>query len=42
MFFCVKDDNACEIQARSRYLAVVKPTQADADGLLDSLGKVRL
>ena len=31
-FFCVKDDNVGEIQARSRYLYVVKPTRADADG----------
>ena len=37
--FCVKDDSSCEKQARTRYLAVVKPTRGDADGLLLGLGE---
>ena len=40
--FCVKDDSSCEIQARTRYLAVVKPTRGDADGLLLGLGTLAL
>ena len=39
MVVCVKDNIACEIQVRTRYLAVVKPTRADAEGLLNSLGE---
>ena len=38
--FCVKNDEAYEIQARCRYLALVKPTRADAEGLLSCLGEV--
>ena len=32
--FCKRDDSACEIRTYIRYLAVVKPTRADAEGLL--------
>jgi len=37
--FCVKNGNAFEIQADCRYLALVKPTQADAEGLLSYLSE---
>ena len=35
----MKNDEAYEIQARCRYLAFVKPTRADAEGLLSCLGE---
>ena len=35
--FCMKNDTAREIQACTRYLATVKPAQANADGLLASV-----
>ena len=37
--FCVKNDEAYETQARCWYLALVKPTRADAEGLLSCLGE---
>ena len=35
----MKNDDTYEMEACTRYLAVVKPTRADADGLLSCLGE---
>ena len=37
--FCVKNDGAHEIQTKFLYLALVKPTRADAEWLLKCLGE---
>ena len=37
--FCLKNDEAYVIQAKCRYLALVKPTRADVEGLLSCLGE---
>ena len=39
VLFCVKNDDTYKMEACTRYLAVVKPTRADADGLLSCLGE---
>ena len=39
VLYCCKDDVAREVRSCTRYLAVVKPTHSNAEGLVECLGQ---